>query len=115
MPSGVDDRVELFVALSFSINPTNGVRYSRTCPRQAHPHSSVLLRLIRLSSPFCFVKGGDQGNVASTPPYPPSWTLAQQLWRWDEEEVRMAYRSLGMQPSFVDGPQEPDLLAVVEE
>jgi hypothetical protein len=30
--------------------------------------------------PFCFLEGDDQGNVASTPPYPLSWTpLPQQL------------------------------------
>jgi hypothetical protein len=41
---------------------------------------SALTPSLRVSSPFYFLEGDDQGNVASTPPYPLSWTpLAQQL------------------------------------
>ena len=100
---------------SFSISPINGAHCSRTCPRQARPISSALLPSIYVTSPFCSVKSDDQGNVTSTPPHPLSWTLAQQSRLWDDEEVRMAYGTLGMQPCFVNWPQEPDLLAVVEE
>jgi hypothetical protein len=101
-----------------STSPINGVRRCRACPRQACSVSSTSTPSLRVSSPFCFVEGDDQGNDASTNSfnshYRVDWPSSygdemKREWKWPTGHWE-CFLTAQLHWGLILGPQELDLL-----